>query len=83
MEYYVTQEVLTSQLTGASENITIALSLSGGIVQVEGDDSIEYNVPERLEKYPTEARYMIHILNINHLKSDYQLKIFSNQLTIS
>ena len=27
MEYYVTQEVLTSQLTGASENITIALSM--------------------------------------------------------
>merc|ERR1719162_572407 len=46
MEYYVTQEVLTSQLTGASENITIALSMSGGIVQVEGEDSIEYNVPE-------------------------------------
>jgi hypothetical protein len=68
MEYYVTQEVLTSQLTGNSENITIALSMSGGIVQVEGDDSIEYNVPERLEKYPTEVRYMmIHILNISQL----------------
>ena len=68
MEYYVTQEVLTSQLTGASENITIALSLSGGIVQVEGDDSIEYNVPERLEKYPTEARYFkfMHILEIQN-----------------
>ena len=55
MASYVTQEVLKSELTGASENITIALWLSGGMLQVEGDDSIEYNVPEKLEKYPTEV----------------------------
>ena len=53
MESYVTQEVIKSQLTGNSENITIALWLSGGMLQVEGDDSIEYHVPEKLEKYPT------------------------------
>merc|ERR1719270_1858197 len=57
MEYFVTQEVLKSQLTGASENITIALSMSGGMLQVEGDDSIERNIPEKLEKYPTEMYY--------------------------
>ena len=57
MESYVTQEVITSNLTGNSENITIALWLSGGMLQVEGDDSIEYHVPEKLEKYPTEVSW--------------------------
>jgi len=79
MEYYVTQEVLTSQLTGNSENITIALSLSGGIVQVEGDDSIEYNVPERLEKYPTELysdwtkRHTFNIIGFREGEPDFNL----------
>ncbi len=52
MDSYVTQIEKTYEIDG-SKNMTLALWLSGGEIQVEGDSTMEYKVPTKIETYPT------------------------------
>lgn len=64
MKSYVTQQKADDSIDG-SRDWTVAVYVSSGEVNVEGDDRVEYNVPTKVEKYPSNG-YMDLKLRQSH-----------------